>query len=113
MKEILKERARRLKNMQEEKGGIPVLDRFDKSMGGMPDEDFKKFVAAQLKKIEDELEMAEEEDIPGLDYEHPDPRSGRAVCLWREQAKGTAVSPFIRGGSDAGHGMVDGGLLSF
>ena len=35
----------------------------------MSDEDFKKFVAAQLKKIEDELEMAEEEDIPGLDYE--------------------------------------------
>ena len=65
MKEILKERARRLKNMQEEKGGIPVLDRFDKSMGGISDEDFEKFVTAQLKKIEDELEMAEEEDIPG------------------------------------------------
>lgn len=69
MKEILKERDRRLKNMQEEKGEIPVLERFDKRMGEMSDEDFKKFVAAQLKKIEDELEMAEEEDMPGLDYE--------------------------------------------
>lgn len=69
MKEILKERARRLKNMQEEKGGIPVLDRFDKSMGGMSDEDFERFVTEQIKNVTEQLEKTEDEDIPGLDYE--------------------------------------------
>lgn len=65
MKEILKERDRRLKNIQKEKGGIPVLDRFDKSMRGMSDKDFEKFVTEQLKKTEDE----DIEDIPGFDDE--------------------------------------------
>lgn len=64
MKEILKERDRRLKNMQEEKGGIPILDHFDKSMGGMSDEDFEKFVTEQLKKIEDDITRLDDEMDP-------------------------------------------------
>ena len=55
--------------MQEEKGGIPVLDRFDKSMGGMSDEDFEKFVTEQIKNVTEQLKETEDEDIPGLDYE--------------------------------------------
>lgn len=69
MKEILNERDRRLKNMQKEKGGIPVLDRFDKSMGGMSDEDFEEFVSEQIKNVTEQLKKMEDEDIPGLDDE--------------------------------------------
>lgn len=69
MEMILKERERRFKNMQEEKGGIPVLDRFDKSMGGMSDEDFERFVTEWLKNVTEELKEMEDEDIPGFDDE--------------------------------------------
>lgn len=54
MEGILKERDRRLKNMQKEKGGIPILDLFYKNMEGMADADFEKFVTAHLQETEEE-----------------------------------------------------------
>lgn len=92
MKEILKERDRRLKNMQEEKGGIPVLDRFDKSMGGMSDEDFEKFVTEQIKNVTEDLKETEDEDIPGVDYE--------MKFQWRKNIRTRDLAAlFVYGGS--------------
>lgn len=92
MKEILKERGRRLKNMQEEKGGIPVLDRFDKIMGGMSEEDFEKFVTEQLKNVTEDLEEMEDEDIPGVDYE--------MKLQWRKNIRVRDLAKlFVYGGS--------------
>ncbi len=65
MKMILEERDQRLKNMQEEKGGIPILDLFYKSMWGMADRDFEKFVTAQFRETEDEGEGV----LPGYSRE--------------------------------------------
>lgn len=55
MERILKERDRRLENMQKEKGGIPILDLFYKNMEGMADADFEKFVTAHLEDPGEEV----------------------------------------------------------
>lgn len=59
IKKALGERERRLKNMEEEKGGIPVLELFHKKMGEMSEEAFGQFVTAQFE----EYEYGEPEDL--------------------------------------------------
>ena len=65
IKRALEERNRRLKNMQEEKGGIPVLELFHKKMEEMAEEEFGQFVAAQFEAYEygDSEELSQEADL--------------------------------------------------
>ena len=59
IKRALQERERRLKNMEEEKGGIPVLELFHRKMEEMTEEAFGQFVTAQFE----EYEYGESEDL--------------------------------------------------
>lgn len=65
IKKALEERDRRLTNMQEEKGGIPVLELFHKKMGEMAEEEFGQFVTAQLEEYEygESEELSREADL--------------------------------------------------
>ena len=65
IKRALEERNRRLKNMQEEKGGIPVLELFHKKMEEMAEEEFGQFVAAQFEAYEygESEELSQEADL--------------------------------------------------
>lgn len=48
MKKILSERDQRIQRSREEKGGIPVLDRFQRVMEEMDEEKFKQFVMGRF-----------------------------------------------------------------
>ena len=68
------------------------MDRFDKSMGGMSDEDFEEFVTEQIKNVTEQLKKMEDEDIPGLDDETK--LQWRKIIRIRDLAK-----LFVYGGS--------------
>ena len=65
IKRALEERERRLKNMEEEKGGIPVLELFHKKMEEMAEEEFGQFVTAQFEEYEygESEELSQEADL--------------------------------------------------
>ncbi len=65
IKRTLEERDRRLKNMQEEKGGIPVLELFHKKIGEMTEKEFGQFVTAQFEEYAygESEELSQEADL--------------------------------------------------
>lgn len=63
MKTILGERGLRLQRSREEKGGIPVLDRFQKVMEEMDEEGFKQYV---MERFDDEGWEEDEKLSPKL-----------------------------------------------
>lgn len=65
IKKALEERDRRLTNMQEEKGGIPVLELFHKKLGEMAEEEFGQLVKAQFEEYEygESEELSQEADL--------------------------------------------------
>lgn len=62
MKKILSQRDQWLQRSREEKGGIPVLDHFQRAMEGMDEEKFKQFVTERLddKGWEDDENLSPE-----------------------------------------------------